>query len=96
MTANDNSTNQPIMVNPTPGPAQIEAGLRDAIKILGSIATMVGLAKWGGELNGLLVIVGPAATIIAFAWSQMKTRTAATNQATMAAIVPNAVAILKQ
>lgn len=85
----------PIMVNPYPTQDQIAAGIRQTILILGSVAGALGAAKVAGELNTLLVIVGPIAALISFVLGQLHTRSASKKLAITAAAAPNAVAQVK-
>lgn len=83
-----------IKVPESPTPAQIEAGIRQAVTILGAIAGTVGAAKLAGHLNEVLLIVGPLSSIIAIVWGQLFTRSQAKKLAVVAEAAPNAVAVV--
>lgn len=90
------TSNQPILVDATPGPAQLAAGLRQAILAAASILTALGFSHAAGVASLALQFVGPAAMVIVFIVGQLKTRSQATKLAVTAAASPNSVAIIKQ
>lgn len=92
--SNDNTV-QPIMVDATPGPAQLAAGIRQTILAIASILTTLGFSHAAGTVSLALQFVGPAAMVIVFVVGQLKTRHAAAKLATVAASASNAVAIVK-
>lgn len=85
----------PIVVNGTPNAEQLAAGLRYVIMLLGGAASAVGAGHLAGQLNALLVIVGPIAAIIAFIWGQVVTRKSSQAKTIMAAALPDSVAKIK-
>lgn len=93
--SNDSSAT-PILVDATPGPAQLAAGIRQGILALASILTAMGFSHAAGDVSLLLQFVGPIAMVVVFVLGQLKTRSTATKLATVAAAAPNSTAIVKQ
>ncbi len=85
----------PIVANANPTPDQIATGLRQFVLIVAPVLTTLGYAKLAGELNSLLVIVGPIATIVVFIWGQLHSRQNAKDKATLAAAAPDSVGVVK-
>lgn len=83
-----------IVVPPSPAAGQIEAGIRQAVTVLGTILGMAGLAKLAGSLNDLLLVVGPLSSIIAIVWGQLYTRSQSEKLAIVAKAAPDTVAIV--
>lgn len=79
----------PVVVNGSPSAVQIEAGIRQLIMIVGSVAAAFGAKGMAGDLNGVLAIVGPLATVVAFIWGQMATRSKAKAAITIANMLPD-------
>lgn len=91
----DFSPPAPIVANATPTAEQIATGLRQAVLIIAPILTMLGYIKWAGELNSLLVIVGPLSTIIVVLWGQWNTRKNSQDKKALAAAAPDSVGVVK-
>ena len=83
----------PIVVS-----AQIAAGLRQAVTVLGPVITLLAATGWGQKI-GLNVYftafvgsIGAISTVAAIIIGQLKTRSMAQKAATMATILPNHIA----
>ena len=95
----------PIMVNATPGRAQLEAGIRQVALAGAAIATTIGAVGFASKLNlvlvlapqitTLLVTIGPVALGAAVWIGQHFTRKTAKALATVTASAPNNVAMFK-
>lgn len=85
-----------IEVHATPTAAQIAAGLRQAVTVVGTLAGALGYAKVFNEhIDVILSAVGPISAIAAILWGQFATRTAAQNLAVTAAAAPDHVAVVR-
>lgn len=91
----DDSAPAPIVANATPELEQVAAGVRQLLIALGAIAGALGYAHVAGDLSVALDILGPAVTIGSVIAGQIKTRQSSQNVATLAAVVPNSVAVVK-
>lgn len=91
----DTPVETPIVVHATPTQPQIEAGIRQSVLVLGTVAAMAGQAKIAGQANDLLAIAGPVAALLAFVWGQLATRRHAKQAATMAQALPDRIASVK-
>lgn len=91
----------PIIVNASPLKDQIEAGLRQAVTVLGPIVTILAATGWGQKIglsNDFSVFVesiGAISTIAALVIGQMKTRSTSQKAASMANQLPNTIAQTK-
>lgn len=88
-------TPPPIVANASPLNDQIAAGIRQLVLVLATGATALGYAGWAGRLNALAVVAGPLAGLIVIVLGQIKTRQSAKDTATLAAKVPDSVAVVK-
>jgi hypothetical protein len=88
-------TDPPIVANASPVPEQMASALRQLILALASIATALGYSKAAGDLSLVLDVLGPLAAVIVIVLGQLKTRKASQNTATLAAAVPDSIAVVK-
>lgn len=94
-------TDTPIVVHATPTKPQIEAALRQIILSAGSILASLEAMGIGdklhlsADLNNALGYVGGIAAVVSFVWGQLETRKNATKAATMAAALPDSLAVTK-
>lgn len=84
-------TTPPIVVNESPLPDNITAGLRQVLLALGAWAAGRGYL----EADTATAIVTVALVVIPFAYGQYKTWARASQLATVAAHVPDSVAVTK-
>lgn len=78
-----------ITVHGTPTPVQIAAGLRQAIAIIGTVATVLGVKHaFIDQINSLLTYVGFASAVIAVVWGQYATWKHAKDAAALATSSP--------
>ena len=81
-----------FVVPASPTPAQIAAGLRQAITVIGTALSAVGFSGAAGHLNDAVAYVGLASAIIAIVWGQLATRKQAQKLAITADAAPDKVA----
>lgn len=94
---------QPIMVDASPIPAQVIAGVRQVLLGLSAVATAFGASRLGtglsaASLAATMIATGlsGAVTIAMFVWGQLHTRSAAKKLATVAEVAPDEIAQVKQ
>jgi hypothetical protein len=87
-------TPTPIQANASPLSDQIASGIRQLLLVLATAATALGSVGWAGKFNALAIVAGPLAGLIVIILGQLRTRKLSQNVATMAAIVPNKVAVV--
>lgn len=94
---------QPIMVDASPVPAQVIAGVRQVLLGLSAVATAFGASRLGtglstASLAATMIATGlsGAVTIAMFVWGQLHTRSAAKKLATVAEVAPDEIAQVKQ
>lgn len=93
-------TDQPIIVSATSSRDQIEAGLRQAVTVIGPVVTLLATTGWGEKIGlntyftAFVGSIGAISTIAAIVIGQLKTRSMAQKAAVMAAQLPNSVAVV--
>ncbi len=92
---NFNGTPEPIVVNASPTPAQISAGLRQLILAVGPLVGYLGWSGGESTLNTALQYIGPISAVVAFLWGQLSTRSHAKKASVMATQLPNSIARTK-
>lgn len=91
----------PIVVEADPLKEQIEAGLRQAVTVIGPIVTMFAASGWGEKIGlatwftAFVGSIGAISTIVAIVIGQLKTRDSSQKAAAMAAQLPNTIAQTK-
>lgn len=91
----------PILVPPTPTPAQMAAGIRQVATVLGTVLSTLGFSDAAVFLTKIGVdpqmagTVGAVAAVISIVWGQIATRRNAKKLVVTANAAPNTVARLK-
>lgn len=86
---------QPIMVDASATPAQVQAGIRQLILSLSAAASALGFSHVAGQLDLALQFVGPIAWTLVFVLGQLHTRSQAKKLAITADAAPAEVAQIK-
>lgn len=91
----DPNLTTPIMVDATPGPAQIQAAIRQAILAAGGVLSALGFAHAAGNVSLALQFVGPISIVVSFVIGQINTRETAKKATIMAHSTSNSIAVVK-
>lgn len=95
------SDQPPVVVNATPGPDQINAGVRQFITALGPVVALLAQTPWGAKIGltgywaAIVSASGIIAAVVSIVAGQMKTRSMATKAIVMANAVPDTVATIR-
>lgn len=90
-----------VVVNATPGPDQINAGVRQFITALGPVVALLAQTPWGAKIGltgywaAIVSASGIIAAVVSIVAGQLKTRSMSNKAAAMASALPDTVAVTK-
>ena len=85
----------PIAVSRTPTKAQLAAGIRQGVLVVGSVATTLGYSQILGPLDQVAQLAGPISIGLSFLLGQLATRKTAKQKIRLANAAPDSVGFVE-